>query len=238
MSLNPSSMKKWIRSAAAIWIGFGSTLALSAQEQEKKPGTHKVEWQKSGAALKKSLDMYALKDSDGLVIVWNRSKPYFKMKVIGKETKGTAEGESAYFMVDGVFLQVLSLETDQFIKKTVGLSNEQILEAHRDWEFDYMKHLIGAGASVKSWPSKLPDGTPVLYWEAIPEVIEEGKPSKHVMVTRYRDGAVICVTSVESKSNPLDRAKALIFDAISHIDFLDKRLEAKTLQREILKNAQ
>jgi len=216
---------------ALIISGFD----LPAQSLDKKPGTHNVEWQKPGGTLKPGMEMYALKDSDGLIIVWNHSKPYFKLKVLGGQTKGTVEGINAYFSIDGVFMQVLSLETGQFAASTRGMSDEQILKAHMDWEFDYLKHLIGSGASLKSWPNKLPDGTSVLYWEAIPEKVEKGKPYKHIMVTRHFKDAVICVTSVEDSSTPIDKAKELIFYAISHIDFLEQRLEAPDLQKAIMK---
>jgi len=215
-----------------------SGLGLPAQSSGNEPGTHKVEWQKPGGTLKNGMEMYAIKDSDGLVIVWNHSKPYFKLKVLGNQTQGTYEGINGYFLIDGVFMQVLSLETEQFIPSTKGLTDEQILKAHMAWEFDYMKPLLGNGASVKSWPNKLPDGATALYWEAIPGKVKEQEPYKHILVTRFFKNAVICVTSVESASTSLDKAKSLILYAISHIDFLEQRLEAPDLQRAIMENHQ
>jgi hypothetical protein len=214
------------------WLPF----TLQAQSDPSEPKTRSVEWQKPGMPLKKGLDLYALRDDDGLVIVWNKSKPYFRTKVVGAETKGTVDGHSAYFLIDGIFLQVLSLETEQFLKSTDGLSDEQILVAHRDWEFDYMKNTLHSAASVKSWLNKLPDGTPILYWEAIPEKMVVGKPMKHIMVTRRVPGAVICATSVEDSSTPLDKAKALIFYTISHVELLSNRLEATDLQKVLTRS--
>ena len=74
-----------------------------------------------------------------------------------------------------------------------------------------------------------------MYWEAIPEKAVKGKPKKHIMVTRHFKGAVICVTSVEDSSTSLEKAKELILYAISHIEFMDNKLEAPDLQKALMK---
>ena len=55
------------------------------------------------------------------------------------------------------------------------------------------------------------------------------------MVTRRVPGAVICATSVENSSTPLEKAKTLIFYAISHVEILKERLEATDLQKALKK---
>ena len=98
-----------------IILLMGTSFTLQAQSKTQEPNTHRVEWQKPGMEIKKGLDAYALRDDDGIIYVWNQFRPYFKTKVIGKEIKGAFDGDSAYFLVDGIFLQIMPAEAAQFL---------------------------------------------------------------------------------------------------------------------------
>ncbi len=176
-------------------------------------------------------DVVGLKDHDGMVIVWNRSAPYFTTRVAGLLMNGYA-GERALFTVDGVVLQLNSVAAKAF-RRNAAADVEATLRAHRDWELKGMRKVLGAGSTVESWPGRLADGTPVLYWELVPEQIIPGKPSKHMMVSRFHDGNVICATSVEGGEVTREKAKALVFEAISQLEFSEMTIDLRRLQREL-----
>ena len=50
-------------------------------------------------------DIAGIKDADGMIIIWNRSAPYFRVKVEGSDITGY-DSEYLMFTVDGVLLQV------------------------------------------------------------------------------------------------------------------------------------
>ena len=176
-------------------------------------------------------EVVALKDADGLVIVWNRTEPYFKTRVGGLLMSGYSS-DRALFMVDGMVLQLNSVEARAF-RRNAAADVEATLRAHRDWEIRGMRKVLGAGSTVESWPAQLPDGTPVLYWELTPEHHKPGTPTKHMMVARFHDGNVICATSVEGGEVTSAKAKALVFEAITHLQFSDKAIDLPRLQREL-----
>jgi len=168
-----------------------------------------------------------------MVIVWNRSKPYFRMKVLGRDVSGFGE-TGAYFTVDGIFLQVLSVEATAFLPAGAKADAAAILTAHRDWDFKNMQRALGEKSVLTSYAGKLADGTPFLYWQVVPEKkLAPGSPSTYLMVTRFHAGGVIGATSVEQEGIPLDRAKALVFDAISHIQFSETMMNMHQIQKEL-----
>jgi hypothetical protein len=185
----------------------------------------------STAASAQVEDVVALKDHDGLVIVWNRTEPFFKTRVAALLASGYSDGR-ALFMIDGVVLQLNSIEARAF-RRNAAADVEATLRAHRDWELKGMRKALGAGSTVESWPGQLADGTPVLYWELTPEKVIPGHPSKHMMVARFHEGSVICATSVEGGAVTNEKAKGLVFEAISHLEFSKKAIDLPRLQQEL-----
>jgi hypothetical protein len=172
-----------------------------------------------------------LRDHDGLVIVWNRAQPYFRTRVPALLVSGYS-GDRALFMVDGMILQLNSVDAKAF-RRNAAFDVEATLRAHRDWEVKAMRKVLGARSTVESWPGQLTDGTPVLYWELTPEHQKPGTPTKHLMVTRFHDGNVICATSVEGGEITAAKAKALVFEAITHVEFSEKAIDLPRLQQEL-----
>jgi|GEM_PF-3793528 len=199
-----------------------------AEAAEASPRT--VEKQQPGGPLEG--DVAGIKDSDGMVIVWNRSTPYFKLKVEGNEFAGYGPG-GVWFKVDGVVLQVKSTETTEFCSATPAKSPEAVLLAHRDWEYRYMQEVLGVKCALQSWAGKLDDGTPILYWDVTPETTSSEGASKHLFCTRFLDGSVVVLYSVETKDVSLDRAKNLIFFGITHIEFSKEKINFQNLQKEL-----
>ena len=192
-----------------------------------------MEKQKPGGTL--GGEVAGIKDSDGMVIIWNQSAPYFTLKVEGNKFAGYGQGR-ALFTVDEAMLQIQSTELKDFCPDARLQDPELILSAHRDWEFRYMEGLSGVKCALHSWSGKLEDGTPVLYWDVTPEKVTPGGAVKHLFCTRYQAGSVISVYSAEDKKVSLDQAKNLVYYAISHIEFSPKKFDMKEMQKQITTN--
>lgn len=189
-----------------------------------------IEKQTPGGPLKG--DIAGIKDHGGMVIVWNQSAPYFKVKVEGSDVAGYGS-EYLMFTVDGVLLQIQSTELKDFCPDGSLKDPEAILIAHRDWEFRYIEDVLHAKCALRSWTGRLADGSPVLYWDVTPEQAPPKSAGKRLFCTRYKDGSVITVNSTETSEVSLDRAVNLAFYAISHIEFSREKFDMKKIQEQL-----
>lgn len=115
--------------------------------------------------------------------------------------------QSAYFTVDGVFLQLISVPTREFQRAGAKTTTRRTLEAHRDWDYRNMQRYMRAKSALRSEFTTLLSGTPVLYWQVTPEHMPAGnRATTYLMVTRLQAGSAIGATSVETAQVRLDRA--------------------------------
>jgi hypothetical protein len=189
-----------------------------------------VERQAPGGAL--AGDVAGIKDEDGMIVIWNQSPPYFKVKVEGRDVAGYGS-EYLMFTVDGVMLQIQSTALREFCPDESLKDPEAILIAHRDWECRYMQDVLRTKCTLRSWTGRLTDGSPVLYWDVTPDKAPSNGATTRVFCTRYKDGSVITTNSVETADVNLDRAKNIAFYAISHIDFSNDKFDMKKIQEQL-----
>lgn len=225
----------WLRSALQVPRITPTAVELPARKRAKVEDdavvtTRVVEKQVPGGS---QIGVIAgIKDEGGMVIFWNASEPYFKMRVEGNDFAGYGR-EQAMFTVDGVLLQVQIAELMDFNPDPSLKDPASILLAHRDWEYRYLQDNLDCKCVLQSWVGKLPDGSPVLYWDVTPENVPPGGAIKHVFCTRYESGAVIVVGSVETKDVSLDQAKNLVYYAITHVEFSKERFDIKKFKMQM-----
>ena len=177
-------------------------------------------------------DVSGFKVKEGMVIVWNRTAPYFTLEVPGKAFSGYGK-DRAWFLVDGAILQIQSTSVGDFYPKSGAQDPTIILAAHRDWEFQYLQNTVGKKAKLESWPFQLMDGTPVLYWEATPEGAENSPAKRHLYCTRCKDGVVLVTYSVETPEVSRDQAKKLLLSAIEHVTYSSRPYDMKKVQQAL-----
>lgn len=173
-----------------------------------------------------------IKDSDGMVVFWNRSAPYFKVKVEGEKFAGYGT-DRAVFSVDKAMLQIQSTKLTDFCPDGQLKNPEAILEAHRNWEFRYIEGLAGCACSLRSWSGNLADGTPILYWDVTPQEVPKDGVIRHLFCTRFNNGSVIGCYSAEDKDISLAQAKNLVFYAIAHIEFSNEKFDIEKIQKQM-----
>lgn len=192
--------------------------------------SHTLEKQKPGGKLEG--DVVAMYVQDGMAIFWNRSRPYFRIMVEGRTFVGYGGSSHLAFTADGAFLQLVCAEANEFCPDHADLGPERVLMAHRDWEFRYLEETIGVPCRLRSWSGTLADGTPILYWDITPEKTRDKSLPRHVFCTRYQDGVVVGLNSVEDKEVTLERAIDLVFSGIAEVQFSDAPYDLAKLQAQ------
>lgn len=192
---------------------------------------HQLEKQQPGGVARGAVA--GIKDDEGMSLFWNASRPYFRLRVEGRDFAGYDGGEAAAYTADGAFFQVQSTPVESFGSAPSLKDPKAILQAHRDWEFQYLQQVAGEPCTLNAWSGTLPDGSPVLYWEAVPAKVKPGGPRRHVFCTRYQAGSVIVVGSVEEDKVSLERARNLVYFAIASLTFSKEPFDLVKVQKEL-----
>lgn len=138
-----------------------------------------------------------IKTADGFLIVSNEKGNYFTMELKGKEVQPLEN--PAYFTVDGKFFQVISAEKKAVLDETGRkISNDrEMLEAHRDWESDYISKTLGTKIKVASRWEKLANGLDALVWNFdMPKLAANQTARKQLYITVLASEYVLGTNSV------------------------------------------
>jgi hypothetical protein len=192
--------------------------------------THTLEKQKPESTIKG--DLVAMYLKDGMAIYWNCSKPFFRIKVEGRTFAGYEGSTRLAFTADGALLQLVCADAREFCPDFATQSPEHILLAHRDWEFRYLEETMGVPCQLRSWSGALADGTPILYWDLTPAKTRDKNLPRHVFCTRYRDGVVVGLNSVEAKEVTLERAMDLVYSGTANSQFSDAPYDLAKIQEQ------
>jgi len=105
----------------------------------------------------------AIKTEYGFLFVVNEKDKSLTFEIRGKEVK-SLKGSVPMFMVDGKVLQILIVKKSNFVKNDKKLTDEELLEAHKVWESDYLsKEVYDEKLSIES--EKLAFGDrQALFW--------------------------------------------------------------------------
>jgi hypothetical protein len=174
----------------------------------------------------------ALKSKCGIVIIWNKSAPFFRMEVCGKEVSSFGDKE-VVFRVDGIAFEVLTTPIKPFWNNKISGSPIQILQEHRIWESAYLNEFTGQKLVIKERITKANNGDDILIWEALPfsKPLPEG--SSRIYMTRYRNGGVIALSSTISSPDEKNRTEQLLLDAISNLEIYSQKLNIADEQQKL-----
>ncbi len=174
----------------------------------------------------------ALKSKCGMIVIWNKSEPFFKMEVCGESISSFGDNE-VVFKVDGIAFEVLTTSIEPFWKNKKTETQIQILQEHKIWESNYLNEFTGQKLILKEKITKAKDGNDILIWEALPfsKPLPEG--SSRIYLTRYRNGRVIALSSTVSSPDEKNRTEQLLLDAISDLDIHSQKIDIAAEQRKL-----
>jgi len=108
-----------------------------------------------------------IKTGGGVLLVWNEPENYYTLEIKGEKVV-PASTERLILIVDHKFLQILTVQTQSFIKDEHARKQSDqkfILTSHRDWEAQRIENTIKEKLNVQSSWQKLSNGKEALLWE-------------------------------------------------------------------------
>jgi hypothetical protein len=179
----------------------------------------------------------AIKTRDGYLFVWNRPGLHFSISIIGQDVKPLADSDHIFFNVDGKVLQIQSLPISDFLpdKDRKGLDDKAILNAHRDWESQFVGELLHQKLNVQSSSGKLGNGSEVLLWQFdMPEAMA-AEAKKQLYLTLVSKDYLLLFNSVATTTISESAAHKFLSDTVATLKISVDPINVKALQESIRK---
>ena len=176
-----------------------------------------------------------IKTDDGVLFVWNVRGLYFTLAIKGKEIKPLDDPDHVFFSVDGKVLQIQTSAINNFAPdaKEKKLEDKAILVAHRDWETKYIEDLIHAKLGVRTFNTRLSNGSDALMWQFdMPEGMNT-EAQKQLYLTVVAKDYVLMLNSEASATFPDADGRKFLLDTIATLKLSPTPIDAKKLAESI-----
>ena len=176
-----------------------------------------------------------IKTDDGILFVWNVRGLYFTLSVKGKEIKPLDDPDHIFFSVDGQVLQIQTAAINNFAPdaKEKKLEDKAILAAHRDWEAKYIEDLIHAKLAVRTFNTKLSNGSEALMWQFdMPEGMNT-EAQKQLYLTLVAKDYVLMLNSEATATIPDADGRKFLLDTIATLKLSPTPIDVKKLAESI-----
>ena len=176
-----------------------------------------------------------IKTDDGIVFVWNVRGLYFTLSVKGKEIKPIDDPEHIFFSVDKKVLQIQTAAISNFAAdaKEKKLEDKAILAAHRDWESKYIEDLIHTKIAVRTFNTRLSNGSDALMWQFdMPEGMNS-EAQKQLYLTLVAKDYVLMLNSEANAAFPDADGRKFLLDTIATLKLSPTPIDVKKLAESI-----
>jgi len=170
---------------------------------------------------------FSIKTDYGFLFVQNDPVRSFTFEIRGKEVKPQTTGENPAFMVDGVLVQVVFADTQEFGTPVKGLSDERVLDLHRKWESDYLSGPFEAQLKVNSEFKTIAGQTVNIWSFTRPKFAEEY--DRDCFITTVVGTHVLGLNSPIVKNDKLDRYVTLLSAVMATLVLSDKPFDVDAL---------
>lgn len=180
----------------------------------------------------------AIKTSYGFLLVWNAPNNTYTLEIRGKDVRQRST-QRVQFSVDGMFLQILTAPTSDFIEASnrKTLTDKAILEAHRDWEVKFMEGDYKEKLKVESSWQKLSSGKDALAWEiSVPESARSNV-TKQISLTLIKGDFVLMLGGVVTATIAEAAARQLLVSTAETLKTSDQPIDLRRLQEFFRKEA-
>jgi hypothetical protein len=182
----------------------------------------------------------ALYSGDGILFIWNRPGLSFTLSLKGKEVRPQDAGENIFFVIDGMVLQIQSLPIANFAvdARKNKLSDDAILNAHRDWESGFIENeLLHRKISVKSATEKLTNGQQAMLWQyELPEGFRNPDAKTQMYVTVIAKDYLILLNSVANDAFSEDKVTSFLKTTMSTLKISSERIDVTKEQEKLRKS--
>jgi hypothetical protein len=173
----------------------------------------------------------AIKTENGYLFIKNGKDKSFTIEITGKEVT-SVKSPNPTFLVDGRIVQILSVPLTNFTNKK--MSDEELLEAHKIWETDYLgdevfkKKLTVETEKVSNADRKL------LFWYFTrPNVIKQY--DRDVYMTTIIGNSLLGVSSPIEPAVKIADVQKLFLDIMKSLKVSDKPFDIAKLAEDIKK---
>ena len=176
-----------------------------------------------------------IKTDDGVLFVWNVRGLYFTLAIKGKEIKSLEDPDHIFFSVDGQVLQIQTAALANFAAdaKEKKLADKAILVAHRDWESKYIEDLIHAKLAMRTFNTKLSNGSDALMWQFdMPEGMNNVALKQLYLTLVAKDYVLMLNSEATATFSDADGRKFLL-DTIATLKLSQTPIDVKQLAESI-----
>ena len=176
-----------------------------------------------------------IKTGEGILFVWNVRGLYFTLSLKGKEIKPLDDPDHIFFSVDGRVLQIQAAAINNFAPdaKEKKLADKAILAAHRDWEAKYIEDLIHTKLAVRTFNTRLSDGSDALMWQFdMPEGMNT-EAQKQLYLTLVAKNHVLMLNSEATATIPDADGRKFLLDTIATLKLSPTPIDVKKLAESI-----
>ncbi|HEX8177975.1 MAG TPA: hypothetical protein VF525_00385 [Pyrinomonadaceae bacterium] len=180
----------------------------------------------------------AIKTKDGFLLVWNAPNNYYTLEIKGKNVR-QASTERVQFSVDGMFLQILTAPVKDFIEdaKRAKMNDRAILEAHRDWEVNFMESAYKEKLKVESAWQKLSNGKDALAWQITVPESAHSNVKKQVSLTSVKGDYVMMLGGVVTDTIEEHASQQLLLNTMETLKVSNEPIDLRKLQEATRKDA-
>jgi hypothetical protein len=221
--------------AATRLVFLAILLSAVSAPQLRADASQPTTSQAQATALQQEDGWVAIKTDEGILFVWNFRGLYFSLAVKGKEVKPLDDPDHIFFSVDGRALQIQMAGISNFAPdaKEKKLDDKAILVAHRDWEAKYIEGLVHSKISVRTFNTKLSNGSDALMWQFdMPEGMNT-EAQKQLYLTLVAKDYVLMLNSEATAAMPDADGRKFLLDTIATLKLSPIPIDVKKLSESI-----
>jgi hypothetical protein len=180
----------------------------------------------------------AIKTPYGFLLVWNAPDNHYTLEIRGQKVRQIST-QQVQFNVDGMFLQILTAPTSDFIEAAnrKKMDDKAILEAHRDYELKFIQGDHKEKLKVASSWQKLSSGKDALAWQVSLPEDPESTVKKQTSLTLMKGDFVLMLGGVVTDTITETASRQLLVGTAETLKASDQPIDLRKLQESIRKEA-
>ncbi|HEV7858559.1 MAG TPA: hypothetical protein VGO91_08005 [Pyrinomonadaceae bacterium] len=184
------------------------------------------------SAMQQDAGWVVIKTETGVLLVWNQPQDYFTLAVKGKEIRPVDSQEHLFLSVDGTIFQVQSVAISDFLKDVAKQKQDEqsILNAHKNWEAQYIESLLGKKLHVEAAPQKLKDEKEALLWSVEQPEGFNHDAKKQLYLTMVNGDHVLLLNGVVMQNGDESAVRKFLFETLSTLKVSATKINVREVQ--------
>ncbi|MBS1796250.1 MAG: hypothetical protein JSS81_20520 [Acidobacteria bacterium] len=198
-------------------------LPLAAQKVETAPA-------------EPEMGVFMIRTDTGALIIKNSPKLSFTLEFRGQEIK-TLKSDHPVFRVDGRLVQVVNVDFENYWQPAAGAKTEpteqELLEAHRKWESDYIGGELNSRLSLTSENLEIVGKKKALFW-SFPMPKDLGSDYSHTLfLTTLIGKNILGLNASVGLTDDLKEFKAYLLTVMNTLNLSEKPFNIQEISKKI-----